>query len=146
MATSTTIPAVSAAIVAAVAAAAPGLQVTDGRPQDSMLMRESVWVGDVTGTSTIPVMKAGRKIREERYQVEVWHWIAKPRGTLAEVRARAIALWNLSASALADDPRLGALDGVQWATEGDFELRSDFAAEGPWAALRSTVSVVARLS
>lgn len=145
MATTSTVPAVCTALVAAIAAALPDTQVTDGQPPPQLLNRESVWVGDITGDHELPVMKAGRKQRQEEYEVELWVWVARARGTTAETKARVQVLWAAVEDTLANDPSLSNLDGVLWARMGSFEERSDYAKEGPWTALRSNVTVAARL-
>ncbi len=145
MATTSTIPAVCTAIVTAVTAALPGVQVTDGKPPDSLLARESIFIGDISGTHDIPVMKAGRKQRQEEYEVEVWVWVAKARGTIADTKARAHVLWAALENTLANDPSLTNLDGVLWARMGSFEEQSIYDAEGPRTAFRSNVTVAARL-
>jgi hypothetical protein len=143
-----TVPAVKAALVTLLTTAINDttVQVTYGRPADSMLQRECVWVGRATGTDRVPTIKAGRKAREERYAVDVVFWVAKPRGTTQEAETRAFELLESAENVLADDPSLGNLDGLVHATAGTWEADADVANEGPYALLVLEVDCVARLA
>lgn len=117
MATSSTVPAVKQALVALLAAAIndSNVQVAYGRPQDSMVRRESVFVADVSYSATVANIKAGRKHYDEDYTVDVVVAVGHPRGTTHDAEARAFALFEYLRDVLADDPSLGAVDGLVWA-------------------------------
>ena len=146
MATSSSVPAVKNALVALLATALPDTQVTYGRPADSMLTRNCVWVGRAAGADRIPVMTAGRKVREQAYNVTVFVWTAKPRGTVEEAEAEAHVLLAGVTDALADDPSLGGVDGLIHATAGSWEAEGDLAQEGPFCLVTLAVDCLARLA
>lgn len=145
MATHSTVPAVSAAIVSVVAPALPGVQVVEGRPADSLLQRECVYTGQVTGHHAIANIKAGRKQRNENYTIDVVCSVLQARGTVAAARNRAYELVAAVEDALANDPFLGAVDGLIAATAGGFRDVSDFVKEGPAAVVVLEVECSARL-
>lgn len=75
-----------------------------------------------TGTSNVPVMKAGRKPRQESYGIEVTIQVWKPGETPATANAvetRAFDHLALVDGVVADDPNLG-LDPNFIAQAGDF--------------------------
>ncbi len=146
MATTSSVPAVKAAIVALVATALPGISVTYGRPMNSTLPREAVFVGDVRGQHRVPTMKSGRKAREETYTLDVVIAVLMPRGTLSEAEARAFVLATEVEDALADDPSLGGVDGLIHATAGSFRSEPEFANEGPVAVVVLEVDCLSRLA
>lgn len=147
MALSSTVPAVKAALVSLVTTGIGDstVQVSYGRPADSMLARDCVWMGRVTGSDRVPVMSAGRKVREQEYSVQVIVWVAKPRGTVQEAEARAHVLAAEINDALADDPSLGGVDGLIHATAGSWEVEADQALEGPFCLITFDVDCLARL-
>ena len=146
MATSSTVPAVKAALVSLLTTALPSTQVTYGRPADSMLSRNCVWLGRAAGADRIPVMSAGRKVREQTYSVTVFVWVAKPRGTVEAAEDEAHDLLAEVEDALADDPALGGVDGLIHATAGTWEAEADLAKEGPFCLVTLDVDCLARLS
>lgn len=129
-----------------VGTALPGVSVTYGRPMDTVLPREAVYVGDVRGQHRIPVMKAARKAREESFTVDVVVAVLMPRGTIADAEARAFVLATQVENVLADDPSLGGVDGLIHATAGSFRSEPDFAQEGPVAVVVIEVDCLSRLS
>lgn len=145
MATSSTVPAVKAALVSLLTAALPGTQVTYGRPADSMLSRNCVWMGRAAGTDRVPTMKAGRKAREQDYTITVFVWVAKPRGTVEQAEDDAHTLLAEVNDALADDPSLGGVDGLIHATAGSWEAEADQAQEGPFCLVTLDIDCLARL-
>ena len=146
MATTSTVPAVKAALVALLTSALPSTQVSYGRPADSMLSRNCVWVGRAAGADRVPVMSAGRKVREQDYSVTVFVWVAKPRGTVEQAEDEAHVLLAEVEDALADDPSLGGVDGLIHATAGSWEAEADVAQEGPFCLVTLDVDVLARLA
>jgi hypothetical protein len=146
MATSSTVPAVRSALVALLEVALPDSQVSYGRPADAALQRECVWVGAARGADRIPVMKAGRKCREQSYSVQVIVWVAMPSGQQDDADARAFEVLTVIEGLVADDPSLGGLDGLVHATAGAWESVSDFAKEGPFASISFDVDCLARIN
>lgn len=147
MATTSTVPAVRAALVSLVGAGLAGVSVTYGRPMDKVLPREAVWVGDVTVDQRVPVMTAGRKRREESYRVEVTVSVLNARGTLQTADERCFTLVDAIENVVADDPTLGGIDGLIHATVAG--IRSpvpEFAAEGPVALAVVEVACLSRLT
>lgn len=148
MATSSTIPTAKAALVSLIGAALSGVQVKYGRPADNQLERECVYVGDVTGSSRVPTMRAGRKPREETYSVEVVVAVLMLEGEVTEAEARAFTLLTEVEDVVADDPTLGiaAATGFFQATAGGFDVVSDLTQEGPACVIRFNVDCKARLA
>lgn len=146
MATGSTIPAVLAAVRDGLALVVPaGTEVRWGRPPDALVPRHAVYLGDVSLTSRIPTIKAGRKQREERYTFDVVVWEAPPRGTAEAAMTQALATYDLLDDLLADDPTLANLDGLVSATISDADMTSSQTNEGPIVVLVATVAVHARL-
>ena len=139
-------PAVKAALVSLLTPALSDAQVSYGRPADSQLARDCVWIGQALGADTIPVLGSGRKVRQQEYSVQVVVWVAKPRGTVQEAEERAYELLEEVEDALADDPSLGGVDGLIHATAGSWEAQADQALEGPFALITLDVDCLARLS
>src|ERR1051325_1589894 len=104
MALDSTVPAVKAALVSLISAQLTNVQVSYGRPADSKLARECVYIAEATGEHSIPVFKAGRKPREERYSIEVVVAVIKARGTITTAEARAFTLLAAVEDVVADDP------------------------------------------
>lgn len=155
MATSSTIPAAKTALVtligAALATAGDGgepIQVSYGRPADSQLARECVYVGDVTGLQRIPVAKGtGRKTRQEDYSIEVVVAVLMLEGETTDAEARAFTLLAEVEDVVADDSTLGLATNVGYfaASTGSLDMAADVTAEGPACVLRLNVDCQARL-
>jgi hypothetical protein len=162
MATTSTIPDVCEALVAHLAAANPGTQVEWGRPQDALIKRKTIYVGDVDGDSRIPTMKAGRKERDEQYTVDVLFVSAPPRGSRSTAARDVLAMYATLEDMVAGDPtlgggvvtysgyasgysHLGGIDGVWAVTVDGYSLRPAPTGEAAAAVLACTVSVKARL-
>jgi hypothetical protein len=148
MATSSTIPTAKTALVALISAALPGVQVVYGRPADSELARECVYVGDATGVQRIPTMRAGRKPREETYSVEVIVAVLLERGNTTDAESRAFTLLAECEDVVADDSTLGiaSASGFFQAVAGSLDSVADLTAEGPACVIRWNVDCKARLS
>lgn len=148
MATTSTVPAVRAALVSLLTSAIndTDVQVTHGRQQNSLVKRQVVTVGAASPyTSEIANLKAGRKQRDETYSIEVIFWVAKPRGVPYDADTRVWTLFAELEDLLADDPTLGGVDGLAWAVLGDVEGDVAIEAEGPVAWLVASVDCKARL-
>lgn len=148
MATSSTIPAAKAALVSLIGSALSGVQVKYGRPADNQLARECVWIGDVSGAQRIPVIAAGRKRREETYQIDVVCAVLRPRGEVSDAEARAFVLMTEVEDVVADDSTLGlatATGFFEATTEGPIETEAAQTLEGPACVVRFTVACKARL-
>lgn len=146
MATTSTVPAVKAALRTLILAALPSAQVSYGRPQNGQKLRAGVYLADVAGDLDIPVMKAGRRTRSEAYTVDVVAAAARPRGTVEEAEADAYALMAAVEDVVANDFTLG-LAYIEHATfKGTFTCQSGYSNEGPICLLVEPVRVVARLT
>lgn len=143
--TTSTVAAVYAALLATFQAALPGVQVVDGRPPDSLVARELVFLGDYDLESGVPVSQPGRKSRDERYTVDVVAFAARPRGTTAQARQRAEELRSACESALAADVTLGGVAGLLHATWQGGHGEAGQSKEGPYCVVTAQVRVVARL-
>jgi hypothetical protein len=146
VAISSTVPTIKDALVTALKAQAglAGIQVERAHPGPEKLDREAVWLGAARGRHVIPVMKAGRKSRDEEYIVEVLLSVVKPGGTLEEAEERAFALLAEVEDVLADDPRLGTT-AILWAKAGEWGESSGYLDEGAEADIRLEVECKARL-
>lgn len=119
MATTSSVPVVKAAIVAALAARPALAEVHVVYAWDGPAMEaESIYLDppeDVqTGQSRIPTLKAGRKARQETFNITVVVQVNQPDGTAwtaATTEARAYTLMAEVESMLADDPGLAAVVG-----------------------------------
>lgn len=147
MATSSTVPAVKAALVTRIASSLSGVSVTYGRPADNLLAGKGVWVGDVEGEHRVPVMTAGRKRREETYRVQIVVFNHLARGTQQAAELAAFTLLTEVEDVVADDPTLGTVDGLVHATiGGGFTTTVDQTAEGPVCLVTVEVDCLARLN
>lgn len=87
-----------------------GVQVEPGYPGDTQT-DESVWVDGLDGDVEIPVMTAGRKMRDDEFKVPFAVRVAGL-PTLDATMARLSEIVAALEDELADDPGLGALDGL----------------------------------
>lgn len=138
---------VKSALVSTIAAALPTVQVTQGWPGRA-IEPEFVAIANVAGNLSLPLMQAGRKPRDDDFVVTILISTAKGgRDTFAEVEARAEDLYAVIENALANDPSLGAIDGVLWAAIERVEgPNSEITTEGPAAFLTVDIAVRSRLS
>lgn len=88
----------------------PGLQVEPGWPGDR-LEAEAVWVDELDGEVTIPVMTAGRKYRDDKFTIPFEIRVAG-KGDLDDTMARLSEIVAGIEDDLADDPALGDFDGL----------------------------------
>lgn len=110
--TTTTVPDFLEAFVPLLAAALPGVQVSPVWPGPEATEDETVFLGDSVDNwdVAIPTAKAGRKQRQESYDVTVEAWVGK-QGELREEsatasRSRAIELIDAIDNLLADEPEI----------------------------------------
>lgn len=150
MPTTTTVPDFLTALVPLLVAALPGVKVTEAWPGPEAQSDEMVFLADSVDNwdVEIPTMKAGRKQRQESYDVTVEAWVGK-KGELraasaTAARTRAIELIDAIDSLLADDPEVIA--DIQHARlTGRGATLVPF--EQGWACqATATISVAARLT
>lgn len=148
MATQSTAPAFRTALLAALQArpALSALSVTYSHPGDSLEV-DAVYLGEVRGTSELPVIRASRKKREERYTLDVWFDVAAVGPDAQTASERAWDLFGELEDILADDPSVG-LAAPFWAVLGDFTetLMFDEVRRGWGSLLRAGVDCEARLT
>lgn len=140
-----TVPAVKARLIELVAAALPGKQVTYSHPGDSQ-RDEGVYLGDVRGTRGYAAMRAGRKPRQEEYQVDLYCVAIRAGATAEKAETEAFALSATVENALAEDPTLGGLLVEAWAGEADFTSLTFIAGNEGWGCeVKLSVAISARL-
>ena len=150
MPTSTTVPDFLAAIVPLIAAELPGVQVSPVWPGPDVTEDETVFMGDAVENwdVEIPTMKAGRKQRQESYDVTVEAWVGK-QGQLREAsataaRTRAIELIDVIDSMLANTPEIIAdIQHARLTGRGAILVPFD---KGWACQATATISVAARLT
>lgn len=121
-------------------------QTTYSHPGDAR-ENESIYLGEVRGSSEIPTVRAGRKARQERYTLDVWIDLDAVGPDADTASARAWALFGELEDILADDPTVG-LGAPFWATLGDYSetLMYDESRRGWGSLLRAGVDCEARLT
>lgn len=148
MATRSTAPTFRSALLAALQARAALAQVQTGysHPGDTR-EDESIYLGEVRGTSEVPLIRAGRKKREERYTLDVWFDVDAVGPDAQTASERAWSLYGELEDILADDPTVG-LGAPFWAALGDFTetLMFDESRRGWGSLLRAGIDVEARLT
>lgn len=87
-----------------------GVQVEAGWPGDT-LKSEAVWIDQLDGEVTIPVMTAGRKYRDDRFTVPFEVRVAGKASLDATMTRLAVIVAEIE-DVLADDPGLDTLDGL----------------------------------
>lgn len=148
MASRSTVPTVRAALVTALGArpALAGVQVAPSHPGQAV-EPESVYLGRARGSDEIPVVRAGRKKRQESYTLDVFFDVVADGPTGQEASERAWALFGELEDLLADDPSLGQTQPF-WAVLGDWDetLFFDDARQGFGSLLRAAVQIESRLT
>lgn len=147
MPTNSTIPAVRNQLVALLKArpALSGLQIEAHWPVQ--IEDESVHCGEVRASSTIPVMTAGRKRREEDYELDVWIVAGAPGQIAAQAEARAQALFVELEDIVANDPSLGGAAGSTLrVTLDSYEWRTGPDDEGYGSTIKAVLGCKARLT
>lgn len=69
--------------------------------------QEAIWFGNTSGSNTYPVMRAGRKPRDEQYVVNLHLEVQCPDSADETSEARALELLAELEDLVADDPALG---------------------------------------
>ena len=148
MASRSTVPTVRAAVVAALTArpALVGVQVAYSHPGGT-IEAESVYLGKARGSDEVPVVRAGRKKRQESYTLDVFFDVVADGPTGQEASERAWTFFGELEDLLADDPSLGQTQPF-WAVLGDWDeiLFFDDARQGFGSLLRAGVQIEARLT
>jgi hypothetical protein len=148
VATRSTVPTVKAALVALLDARAGlvGVQLAYSHP-GAAIEPEAVYLGGVRGTNVYPVMRAGRKPRDETYTVDVWFEAVRDGTSSQEAEERVWALYGELEDTVADDPTLG-LSFVGWARISDWDdmLAFDLKRQGWSARIRAGLEINARLT
>lgn len=148
MATTNIRSAFSDALVTALKAHASlsGVQVEPGWPGDE-LEGEAVWLDEITGDMAFPLLKAGRKPRNDVFTVPVELQAGNAAQTLSEARNRCGVFLAALEDVLANDPTLSSLDGVLWTepgtVRGPFPIRTK---QGAVGFCRAEIVVHSRLS
>ena len=146
MATTSTMAAWRAAFVTAMQAAGglSGVQVSYGIP--SQPRKELVVLGKTSDAEHEDVaLKTGRRTREETYRTQVSITVtSKHTPTLAETRA--VAILAEIEDLLADDPIVGAVDGVLWAVPRSLEMDTVATTENATCDIDFEIEVKARLT
>ncbi len=88
-----------------------GVTIEPGWPGDRAPTAQLIYISDVDGTCEIPVMTAGRKQRNEIFDITVDFRVAGF-GTLSEVGDRISEVFTAAGDILVDDVTLDDLDGV----------------------------------
>lgn len=146
MATRSTVPTVRAAVFAALTARLAGVQVGYSHP-GSAIEAEAVYLGAARGSDEVPVVRAGRKKRQESYTLDVFFDVVADGPTGQEASERAWTLFGELEDLLADDPSLGQAQPF-WAVLGEWTetLFFDDARQGFGSLLRAGVQIEARLT
>lgn len=137
---------VKAALTTALQAAMPaGVQVTYG-DAGQVSRKERVWIGDVAEAIHEPVvLKAGKRRREERYEVTLHvEVIGKP--TVQANEERVLALVLVIEDALANDPTVsGSVPAGGWAVVAGLDMSSNDTSDGILTVADVRVLVTGRL-
>lgn len=125
----------------------PGVQVSYGMPPPEQQQRELLaLLSSSSATIEDPHLKDGRRARYEDFDSQILVLVAsQPTPRAAEARATEIG--SVVEDILAEDPKLGAVDGLiaAWPTAREFD--SGYGPEGlPLCALELTVRMKARLT
>ena len=144
MATSTTVAAFRSALVTAVTAAAPEVQVTYGEKDTPR--KEHILLGaTTTGTDEAYALQSGRRKREENFDTEVFVRVSSKANAKAN-EARAAELVAVVEGVLADNVHL-SVDGVLFALISDFEWDTGYGPDSqPKTEVTLTVTTKARLT
>lgn len=125
-------------------AALTGVQVSPGWPGES-IKAEAIWCDNIRGDMEIALLGAGRKQRDDTFRIPLE---IKVSGKV-DLDAVALRLGQLIAAVedvLADDPTLGALDGIQWAEIGEVQSICGRTPDGPVGFAEVVLEVHSRLT
>lgn len=98
------------AIIDLLRAQLPDMQIEPGYPGDT-LAAEAIWVGILDGQVDIPVMTAGRKDRDDQFDIP-FEVTVRGLSDLDSTMTRLSELVSVIEDVLADDPGLNNFDGV----------------------------------
>lgn len=151
MTSTSSVPLILDALLDTLTAAMP-VPVFEAWPGDAAAEREMVFFGETTWLEyVIPTIKAGRKARQENYEIEFEVWRVLDEGTTPAApkasRDRCFELFGLVEDALAEDVTAGAgFESIQWAvsrpeTAGPRKFERGFAYR-----VAGSIEVHARLS
>ncbi len=131
------------AMVADAALGAGGVDVVHTPERE--LRSEAVWLGKTTDNSVNEyALKAGRRRRDETYEVEVMVRVSSKK-TSAANETRAMVLTAAIEDLLADDPKTGSVDGVLYAWVTGTEMDTGYIEKSATTEVKVTVEVRARL-
>ncbi len=121
-----------------------GVTVEPGWPGDRVPAAQLIWVDELDGTCEIPVMTAGRKQRNDDFDIPLQMRVMGL-GTLDDTMGKLSVLIAAVENALADDTSLDDLDGVLSAEITRERMTSAMFPEGPVGFAEVVVSVSTRL-
>lgn len=134
--------------VLAARAGLTGVQVTYVEQGDAA-EQDCIYLGHTRGTNDYPVLRAGRKPRQEEYSFDLFCRAQRPESWASDSETRALALLAEVENAIADDPQigLGATMPTLVLRAGDWNLVSVPLSDGGFGSvLRSEISVSSRLT
>lgn len=97
-----------------------GVKIDPGLPGKN-IEREHVFVARITGQRNVAFLEAGRKTIDDDFTISFIFWVANPGSDTLEADDRVEQMSMCLLDVLADDPSLGDLDGLMWATEAQTE-------------------------
>ena len=121
-----------------------GVTISPGWPGDRVPNAQLIWIDEVDGNVSIPVMVGGRKERNDDFDVPLQIRVAGY-GTLDDTMTRLSAIVGAVENCLANDTSLGSLDGVLSAEISRERMTSAMFPEGPVGFAEVIVSVSTRL-
>lgn len=110
---------------------------------------EAIYFGEARGEHTYPVLKSGRKPRQETYSLDIYIDVAGNGPTSQQTEERAWALAAEVEDTIANDPTLGlTTDVIQAVAFGNWTLNyaTDLTREGWAAIIRVSMEITARLA
>ena len=145
MATTSTVPAVKAALVSRldVRVGLDAVSVTYAHPGDE-LPHESIYLDRVVGVHNVVVTTGGRVPRDEQYTIDLIIHCFVSGATLPASEDRAFAILAEVENELANTPRLG-LSIIDWAEARGYELDTTRYTDGALARIKLGVEVFAQL-
>lgn len=121
-----------------------GVQVEPGWPGDQ-LAAESIWVGNLDGELSVPVMNAGRAFRDDRWSIPLQIGVSN-RDNLDDTATRLSQLIDAVDGVIADDQTLGDVDGLISADAGAVRSTVARTPQGHLGVAEFVVSCHARLA
>jgi len=125
-------------------AAMADVTVSPGWPGDMVPTAQLVWIDEVDGPVSIPVMTSGRKERNDDFDIPLQVRVAGY-GTLDDTMTRISEIVGVVEDTLADDTSLDSLDGVLSAEITRERMTSAMFPEGPIGFAEVIVSITTRL-